>query len=220
MLFSDQLMFSVKDDWEKMVQHPFITGMIDGTLEKGKFAQYLIQDTIYLKYYAKVYAWGIIKTDDTDIMRRLYRDMDVIVSDESMMHIQYLKDLGYTEEKALAQPIHPVNKAYLDYMLHISQFGTLEEGLVGLMPCALSYYYIASRCYELADIQGTYEENYFKDWIDHYCGDGYKGCYDRTVDLCNLIAHNLVDLQKERLINIFQTGTQHELRFWDMAFGK
>lgn len=218
MAFSDQLMGSVKDIWENMMEHPFITDMIDGSLDKNKFTRYLIQDTIYLKYYAKVYAWGMIKSDDTEIMRRLYRDMDVIVSDESMMHIQYLKDLGYSEEEALAQPVHPVNKAYLDYMLHVSQYGTLEEGLIGLMPCALSYYYIASNCRERAIALGTYENNYYKEWIDHYCGEGYKGCYDRTVALCDLIVKNVVDTQKRRLLEVFLTGTEHEFRFWDMAF--
>ena len=30
------------------------------------------------------------------------------------MHIRYLKDLGLTEEETLAQPMHPVTKAYLE----------------------------------------------------------------------------------------------------------
>ena len=218
MTFADELMNSVKATWDAMLCHPFIKGMIDGTLDKQKFKTYLIQDTLYLKYYSKVYAWGFLKTDDIDIMRRLYRDMEVVLSDESMMHIRYLKDLGSCEAEALRAPILPANRRYLDYMLTISEQGTLEEGLVGLMPCALSYYYLAKHAKEQAVRNLSYEGNYYKGWLDHYSGEGYFGCYQRTYDLCNLIARDLTQTQKARLFTIFRTGTQHEFHFWDMSY--
>lgn len=218
MIFAEELMNSVKSRWDEMVQHPFVMGMSGGTLEKEKFLYYLVQDTIYLKYYAKVYAWGMIKTDDTDLMRRLYRDMDVIIADETMMHIRYLKALGLTEEEALARPMHPVTKAYLDYMLTTSENGSLAEGLVGLMPCAFSYYYIACRCKENAIANGTYEGNYYKEWMDHYSGEGYKACYERTIDICQIAVRGLGEAEKSRLMEIFYNGTEHEFAFWDMAY--
>lgn len=218
MIFAEELMNSVKTTWDEMVEHPFVMGMAKGTLEKEKFLRYLVQDTIYLKFYAKVYAWGMIKTDDTDLMRKLYRDMDVIISDETMMHIRYLKDLGLTEEETLAQPMHPVTKAYLDYMLTTSEQCSLAEGLVGLMPCAFSYYYIATRCKENAIANGTYEDNYYKEWMDHYSGGSYKACYERTIDICESVVRGLGEAEKARLMEVFHKGTDYEFDFWDMGY--
>ncbi len=216
--FSDELIELGRPRWDEMLDHPFVKGMTDGTLDKNKFAAYLIQDAIYLKYYGKVYAWGILKTDDTITMRLLYKDMDVITSSEDIMHIVYLNELGYTEERALSQPIHPKSKAYIDYMLSVSENEPLAYGVIGLMPCSLSYYYIASECKKRAIAAGSYQNNYYKSWIDHYSGEDYKACYDRHITLCNRVTADVTEAEKEKLKEIFLRGTEHEWNFWDMAF--
>ncbi len=68
-------------------------------------------------------------------MRCIYRDMNVILSDESMTHIRCLKEMGYTEGDAYAAPTAPENREYLDYMLSVAREGTMQEGLVSLMAC-------------------------------------------------------------------------------------
>ena len=161
MSFAKELMAAASPVWEKYMTHPFITGMIDGTLQKEKFAFYLMQDCQYLKDYAKVYATSFIKCDDIDLMRAIYRDMQVIVSDESMTHIRYLMDMGYTEKDAYAAPTAPENREYLDYMLHVAKEGSVQEGLISIMACTFSYYHIALHARKTAIENGSYEHNYF-----------------------------------------------------------
>lgn len=218
MKFSEVLIRDAIPSWEKMLDHPFVKGMRDGTLEKEKFREYLVQDTIYLKYYSKVYAWGMIKSDDTTVMRMLYRDMDCILADESMMHIRYLKEFGLSDEQALARPMKPETKAYLDFMLSTSEKAPLADGLIGLMPCAFSYYYLAKKTKERAEKEKTFEENYFRHWMEHYAGEGYAAYFDRTVDLCDRVTAGASEPEKERLLSLFRQGTEHEWNFWDMAY--
>ncbi len=45
--------------------HPFVVGMGDGTLEKDKFQYYIIQDYLYLLDYAKLYAIGVVKSNES-----------------------------------------------------------------------------------------------------------------------------------------------------------
>ena len=203
--------------WEKYMTHPFITGMIDGKLQKEKFAFYLMQDCQYLKDYAKVYATSFIKCDDIDLMRAIYRDMQVIVSDESMTHIRYLMDMGYTEKDAYAAPTAPENREYLDYMLNVAKEGSVQEGLISIMACTFSYYHIALHARKTAIENGSYEHNYFAAWMDDYVGEIYKGIYDRTIELCDWITRDLSEAEKERLKQIFIRSSEYELDFWNMA---
>ena len=218
MTFSDELIACSEDIWQGFYTHPFITGMIDGTLDKKKFLRYLIQDTKYLVDYAKVYAHSFTKSDSVDIMRHIYRDMNLIMSNEGMMHIKYLKDLGYTEEQALAEEMLPANRKYLDSMIENAKNGTVAEGIVSVMPCAFSYYYIAHYAAKKAKEDNTLEGNYFRAWIDDYSGPLYQAIYDSAYSLCNKVAEGTSEEEKERLKEIFREGSRHELAFWDMAF--
>jgi len=215
--FAKELMAAASPVWEKYMTHPFITGMIDGTLQKEKFAFYLMQDCQYLKDYAKVYATSFIKCEDIYLMRAIYRDMQVIVSDESMTHIRYLMDMGYTEDDAYAAPTAAENREYLDYMLNVAKEGSVQEGLISIMACTFSYYHIALHARAKAIENGTYEHNYFSAWMDDYVGEIYKGIYDRTIELCDWITRGLNEAEKDRLKEIFIRSSEYELGFWDMA---
>ena len=217
MSFTQELMNAAAPVWEKYMVHPFITGMIDGTLDKKKFAFYLMQDCQYLKDYAKVYATAFIKCDDIHLMRDIYRDMQVIVSDESMTHIRYLKDMGYTEDDAYAAPVAAENREYLDYMLQVAREGSVQEGLISVMACTFSYYHIALHARTEAMKNGTYENNYYAGWMDDYVGAVYKSIYDSTAQMCEQITQNLSEAEKARLKEIFIRSSEYELDFWNMA---
>ena len=53
MKFSEELFDEVKEIWDEYLKHPFVKGIGEGTLDKKKFKNYLIQDYLYLKDYAK-----------------------------------------------------------------------------------------------------------------------------------------------------------------------
>ena len=61
MKFSQVLFEEVKGLWNEYLEHPFVKGIGEGTLDKEKFKNYLIQDYLYLKDYAKVFAMGVVK---------------------------------------------------------------------------------------------------------------------------------------------------------------
>ena len=68
--------------------------MGENTLDKEKFRKYLIQDFLYLKEYAKVYAMGLIKSDKMENIKFFKESIVGILEDESATHIEYLKDFG------------------------------------------------------------------------------------------------------------------------------
>lgn len=219
MTFADRLMQQAKPIWDKYYTHPFIQGMIDGSLQKEKFLHYLVQDAQYLKDYAKVYAHAFTKTDDVELMRHIYGDMALIMYDETLMHIRYLKDMGWTEAEAFAAPQGAANTVYLDTMIKAARDGSFEEGVVAVMACAFSYYFIGLYANEEGAKRGTLGgDNYYADWIKSYAGDGYKKIYDSSYELCNKIGEQLTAEQEQVLTRLFVDCSTCELHFWDMAF--
>ena len=185
MSFTEEMISDSKEIWQDFYQHPFIQGMIDGTLDREKFCLYLIQDTNYLIDYVKVYAHAFLKARSVPIMRHIYGDMNMVHSEEDMMHLAYLRDFGYSEEDALAMPMLPGCRDYCNYMLRVAAEGSMQDAIVAAMPCCFSYYDIGVYCRDEAIRRGTYEHNFFRAWIDEYSSDGYKAIVDSSIALCD-----------------------------------
>ena len=69
MTFSDKLKNNNLDLWNKThVNHLFISGIREGTLEFDKFKHYMIQDYKFLIEYSRVISIAISKSFDEEIM--------------------------------------------------------------------------------------------------------------------------------------------------------
>src|SRR5690606_39445315 len=64
MLFSDRLFKTVEPVWNSYLEHPFVKGIGEGTLDKEKFIHYMKQDYVYLIEYSRVFAIGSTKAND------------------------------------------------------------------------------------------------------------------------------------------------------------
>ena len=64
---NERLLNAAKDIRNAYNEHPFVLGIQSGTLDREKFRRYMIQDCLYLKDYAKVFAIGVTKARDIQI---------------------------------------------------------------------------------------------------------------------------------------------------------
>ena len=71
MRFTEKLLKEAMPIWEKYLDHPFIKEIGEGTLDKNKFREYLVQDYLYLKEYAKVFC-AIIQQRELWRMKQRY----------------------------------------------------------------------------------------------------------------------------------------------------
>ena len=59
--FVQQLVQESLPVWEKCLHSEFLTHLADGTLDEACFKGYIVEDSLYLREYAKVFAWGMTK---------------------------------------------------------------------------------------------------------------------------------------------------------------
>ncbi len=198
------------------MNHPFIMGIKNGDLDREKFKKYLVQDSLYLKDYGKVYASVFLKMDRIEDLQFLHTCIGVVVADETNMHTQYLKDYGLDVYKVDNEPVAPENRAYLDYMLSYANGSDVRKTFMSALPCTLTYEYIGKT---LKEITGdTLKDNYFKPWIEAYASEGFEDFSVRSVELIDRLCADCTDDEMGELIDIYVEACRHEMNFWDMSF--
>ena len=70
MSLTDRLYAVAKPIWEGYLEQPFVKELGEGTLREDRFRFYMVQDYRYLLQYAKVFAMGVVKTEDEALMTR------------------------------------------------------------------------------------------------------------------------------------------------------
>lgn len=102
----------------------------------------MIQDYLYLKEYAKVYAMAVLKSESIEDMKFSPKSVNGILEDESVNHIWYLKNFGEKIEELEKYKITLDNENHTSYMKSLALACNLKELMIEVLHCAWSYYYI------------------------------------------------------------------------------
>lgn len=218
MTFSERLVRDprVKVYYESYLAHPFVKGIGEGTLSRDRFKKYLIQDSLYLKDYGKVYASAFLLVDRIEDLQFLHSCIGVVVSDETNMHTQYLMDYGLDVYKVDNDSVLPETRAYLDYMLSFVPTGNVKEIFMSALPCTLTYEFIGKELKE--SYKETLENNYYKAWIEAYAGKDFEVFSVESCRLLDRLCEGISAEEEEHLIQIFLKACEHEMDFWEMSY--
>ncbi|MEC0265011.1 thiaminase II [Paenibacillus anseongense] len=215
MTFSERLYERLQPIWRRNHAHPFVQGMGDGTLDLEKFRFYMIQDYVYLKDYAKLFALGAVKSDDLAVMGKFAALLDSTLNEEMSLHRAYAARFGITVEELEQAKPSPVTLAYTHYMLHTAQNGSLAELTAALLPCMWSYSEIGK---ELSQLPGVSEHSYYGDWIKMYSSEEFGALAQWCIGLLDRLAEGKPESELIRLEEIFLNTTRYEYLFWEMAY--
>jgi thiaminase/transcriptional activator TenA len=217
MKLSQQLYESAKEIWDSYYTHPFVAEMAQGTLAKDKFRYYMIQDYLYLLKYAKVFALGVAKSDDEELMRKFSQSVHSILNGEMSIHKNYMKRLGITPEEVKQAKMSLANDSYTAYMLQVAY----EKGplaiLVAILSCAWSYQCIGAHN---AKVPGALEHPFYGEWVQGYTSKEYVEETEDLIAWVDKLGENISQEEREGLKRIFVQCSRYEYEFWDMAYQK
>ncbi|MEY8000640.1 thiaminase II [Clostridium sp. Mt-5] len=214
---SIKLYDSVKDIWDSYYQHPFIKGIADGSLEIDKFKFYMIQDYIYLLDYVKIYALGVVKSNEESTMRGFSKMVDNILNGEMNIHRTYMKRLGIGKKDIENTRASIENISYTNYMLSVSQMGDLMDLTTSLLACMWSYYLIGKK---LSKIDGAAQHEFYGQWINGYASEDYERETEWIIDLLDHLTEDISEKKFKKLKEIFINTSEYERMFWNMAYKK
>lgn len=201
--------------WEACLRHPFVTGIGDGTLDMEKFRYFMLQDYLYLFDYARVFALGVVKARDPELMRVFVANVDAILGGEMKIHRAYMKRLDITEEQVFAVKPALANLSYTNYMLSVAQTGGPMEIVASILACSWSYAEIGQA---LAAIPGAAEHLFYGEWIRGYASEEYAATNQTLIELMDSLAADAGEEQLAYLTDVFVNCSRYELGFWDMAW--
>ena len=214
MALTDELFEAAKPIWQAQIEHPFVKGLGDGSLEVGRFKRWVLQDYLYLKEFARVFAWAAAKADRLDSMGWYAKVLDLTLNTEMSLHRSYAERFDVSAAQLEAEPMWPTTRAYTDFLVRVSADGDLADLLAALLPCAWGYVYVAQH---LAAGQAPADERYV-DWIAQYASDEFAEAADWLKAELNRVAEAAPDEKRKHLTELFVLSSRYEWRFWEMCW--
>lgn len=212
MKFTESLWVSIEVIYGKILKHPFIRGLTDGSLDEEAFRFYVIQDTLYLKDYARGLALlGAKAPQDQWFMMFIEHARDVIIV-ERALHESFFKDWQLTDEDVYSTPMAPNNLLYTSYLLRIAYERPFPEILGCFLPCYWIYWEVGK---ELE--KGGTPKELFRRWIQTYSSEQYGSIVRQVLGIMDQVAQELKDHELKLIQNHFIVTSKLEYLFWDMG---
>lgn len=215
---TERLLAATQDIWEGYLNHPFVHGIADGSLDIQKFRFYLLQDYVYLFDYAKVFAQGVVKSRDPEIMRVFATSVANILGGEMNIHRGYMNRLGITEAEAERVKPSLNNESYTSYMRAVAAEEGPAEIMAAVLSCALSYEYIAK--WIVTNYPNADQHEFYGEWVQGYASEDYAAENRKLVAYMERLSEGYTESQLARLTNIFVACSRYESMFWDMAWNE
>jgi thiaminase/transcriptional activator TenA len=161
-------------DWAaKILSHPFVQGLGDGSLPVASFKGYVAQDAYFLDAFARAYAFCLAHgTTREDLFG--FSELIAGVLEELKLHKSYTEKLQVSLDDVT--PL-PATQAYVEFLLGTARHGQLGETIAAMTPCMRLYAFLGQ---ELAkkDVAPAYA-----DWVKTYSDPGFEALAARLETL-------------------------------------
>lgn len=212
--FSDQIFNRVEPLWNAYLEHPFVKGIGEGTVDEEKFKHYMRQDYIYLIEYARIFSIGAAKAHDLKAMTIFSNLLHGTMNYEMDLHRKYAAKFGISNDELEATEPSATVTAYTSYMLNKAQIGGVENAIAAVLTCAWSYNFIGK---ELAKWPHATEHELYGDWVQMYSSEEFSKIAKDSIHLMDEIAAEKPEHELKTLEEIVVKTSNFEYMFWDMA---
>ena len=201
--------------WQECLDSEFLTKLENGTLDEACFKGYLVEDSLYLREYAKVFAWGMTRAETMDTVRNYYSLLSFVNEGEGATRLYYLKRYGLTDAQIQTLPLRPENQAYTACMVEAARTGEGEaECMMACLPCMLSYGWIFQK---LVERSPAVKDTPYWPLVRDYAGPGYEEACRAWAAYTERVCIGLTPEREARCRAIFKACSEHELHFWEMS---
>ncbi|MDR2955684.1 MAG: thiaminase II [Prevotella sp.] len=210
MKWSEEAWEAARPIYNKILELPFIQGLIDGTLDNEKFVFYIRQDALYLADYGKVLtaiASRLNKPEHIDAFIHFAADsMEV----EKALHETFISKIDATAK----QEMSPSCLLYTSFLLRQLAGAPAEVIVAAVLPCFWIYKEVGD--YILAN--QTKSENPYQSWIDTYGGEEFEQSVKTAIAIADELADKCTPAQRKAMTEAYVMCSKMEWLFWDSAW--
>ena len=167
MTISDELWSANQDLAQACLEHPFVRGIGDGSLEQHKFAYYVGQDAFFLEAFARAYSIAAAKAPNWEGFT-IFHALTTGVLDELKLHESYAARWGVDLDS-----VKPTiaTRRYTDFLLATAWGQDIGVTAAAMSPCMVLYSFLGT---ELAFREGDAPDNPYKDWVKTYSSSDFQ----------------------------------------------
>jgi thiaminase/transcriptional activator TenA len=196
-----QQLWQANADWaDRILAHPFVQGLGDGSLPVAAFKSYVAQDAWFLEAFARAYAFCLAHGTSRDDLFG-FSELIAGVLDELKLHRSYTERLDIPLDDVT--PL-PATQAYVEFLLGTARHGQLGETIAGMTPCMRLYAFLG-RTLAKKEVAPAYA-----DWVKTYADPGFEAL---AVRLEALLDRHAVDSPVVRLN--YRRAMELEYNFFD-----
>lgn len=197
----------------------FLDELGSGSLDGRAFANYILQDEIYLAGYAQAMSLLAAKAPNQDEARFWALAAGDAVAMEQSMHADLLADdrfAGHVAELTGGgepEP-SPTTLGYVSTLIATAATAPYEVGVAAVLPCFWVYAHIGK---VLVARAGDLGANPYRVWVEAYDSEEFDGSVDAAVEVCERAAAGTTEAVRAQMATAFARATVYELRFWATA---
>lgn len=210
MNWSENAWGKIEPIYQKIIKMPFITELMDGTLDKAKFQFYMAQDSIYLEHFGKAMALIAGRANKISDSLAFISFAENAIMVENSLHEFYFKDFGVTDKGSEQPACHH----YIHFLKSTIALSSIEVGMASVLPCFWIYKIVGDYILQ----NQTKKNNPYQKWIDTYGGEEFSSTVSKAIMICDKVAIMATDQIKEEMTGVFITATRLEFDFWDSAY--
>jgi thiaminase/transcriptional activator TenA len=211
--FRDHMWSAMDAIFARILAHPFVAGLTDGSLPRPAFGYYVVQDALYLVDYARALAIVGAKAPDAQTLAMFAGHARGALEVERSLHTGLFRDMGMTEDEVRATPVTPTTLAYTSYLLRSCHQGSFAEGLAAVLPCYWIYAEVGTRLLARSSPDPLYAR-----WIATYGGEEFGKIVADVLEVVDRIGASVTAAEQAAMREHVVTTARYEWMFWDAGW--
>ena len=201
---------------QAILEHPFITGIGDGSLPVDRFKYYVIQDYVYLIDYSRALAIASARAIDLQDMSWFAGLLDETLNREMALHRSYCQEFGINLQELESVEPASTTKSYTNFLLKTAYQGSFGELVASLLPCQWGYWEIGDHLLKrgLPTSAPLYAQ-----WIKMYTSEEFTELAHQIREMADRIGGGAGLAEQAAMRQAYTDSVRLEHRFWDMAYG-
>jgi len=206
--FTSEVLDKYSSSWQKMLDHPFLKQVADGTIPDERFANWLRQDYVFVREAIPFVALMIPKAPLPH--RKALADTVVGFNQELGLFEKMAAEHGVDLQNVVAAP---TNRGYIDFLLRTAALEPYELAFTALYAGEKAYLDSWRRVK-----QDQTERSKWQGFIDHWSSDAFRDWVDWIgAELDELAAKASPELRAQ-MEERFVDGLRYEYLFWELAY--
>lgn len=200
---------------QTILNHPFITGIGDGTLDVESFKFYIRQDYLYLIDYSRVLAITSSRSPDLVAMGWFANLLNETLNHEMSLHRNYCAQFGISRDELEETKMAPATLAYTRFLLTLASHHSYPELIAGLLPCQWGYWEIGNHL----SLSGMPKNApLYRQWIEMYSSPEFRDLAFWIRDLVDKVAATQNKETLAKMEHAYRLSLKYEYSFWDMSY--